>query len=108
MLRLRRLWKPFEVGCGVTNPAGTYVVFLAQPKMGVVMNLLGKTRYPDNQWTRDKTGALTAFDSATDTVCEYMNVAAIPAMCKFEGKLKLFAAEVTAKASRLSRAASMF
>ena len=87
-VEVKKAVEPFEVGCGVTYPAGTYVVFLAQPKMGVVMNLLGKTRYPDNQWTRDKTGALTAFDSATDTVCEYMNVAAIPAMCKFEGKFE--------------------
>ncbi|MBQ9966041.1 MAG: peptidase M14 family protein [Clostridia bacterium] len=80
--------KPFEVG-HATYPAGTYVVMLGQPKMSVVRNLIGKTRYPDNQWTKDATGAFTAFDSATDTVNEYMNVKAIPAMTKFEAELKL-------------------
>ncbi len=54
--------------------AGDLVVFLAQPKFGLINSLLGETHYPDNIWTRDKDGALTAFDSATDTVAEFMGV----------------------------------
>ncbi len=80
--------KPFTVG-SATYPAGTFVVFLAQPKFGLIKNLIGKTLYVKNAWTRDpKTGAYTAFDSATDTINEYMNVAAIPAGQPFEGSFK--------------------
>jgi len=32
---------------------GSFVVSLAQPKMGVIRNLLGRTFYPDNYWTRN-------------------------------------------------------
>lgn len=78
----------FDVG-NVHYHKGTYVVFLAQPKMGLIKNLIGKTLYPENQWTKDATGAFTAFDSATDTVNEYMNIKAIPAGCKFEGQFEI-------------------
>lgn len=87
-VEVKRAVKPFNVGC-VTYPEGTYVVFLAQPKMGLIKNLLGETRYPNNQWTKDSTGALTAFDSATDTVAEYMDVDAIPAGCRFDGEFEI-------------------
>ena len=70
-----------------TYPAGSFVVPLAQPKYGVIMNLLGKTLYPDNQFTR-KDGALTAFDVAADTVAEYMGVTCVEANCPVEGRLK--------------------
>ncbi|MEA4919843.1 MAG: M14 family metallopeptidase [Clostridiaceae bacterium] len=86
-VEVKRAVRPFDVE-SVTYPVGTYVVFLAQPKMGLIKNLIGRTRYPDNQWTRDATGAFTAFDSAADTVNEYMNVAAIPAGAKFEGEFE--------------------
>ena len=65
--------------------AGTKVVFLSQPKYGVIMVLLAKTRHPDNQWTRDASNAHTAFDMASDTVFEYMGVKVHPANAKFEG-----------------------
>ena len=68
---------------------GSKIVYLAQPKYGVIMSLMHKTEYPDNQWTRDKSGALTAFDSAADTVFEYMGVKVVPAGVKFEGSFKL-------------------
>ena len=87
-IEVHKAAEPFAAGAAV-YPAGTYVVFLGQPKMGVIRNLLGQTRYPDNQWTRDASGAFTAFDSATDTVCEYMNVRAIPAGQKLEGKFEV-------------------
>lgn len=86
-IEVKRAVKEFAVG-SATYPAGTYVVFCGQPKFGVIMSLLGETHYPDNQWTRDASGALTAFDSATDTVAEYMNVAAIPACQKIEGQFE--------------------
>ncbi len=78
---------PFQVG-PATYPAGTYVVFLAQPKMGVVMHLLGKIRYVDCIWTRDRNGAFTAFDSATDAIAEYMGINCIPAGCNVSGEFE--------------------
>lgn len=82
--------KPFTVG-HATYEAGTIVVFLAQPKYALIMNLLGETHYPDNIWTRDKNGALSAFDFACDNVNEFMGVDVIPANEKLEGEFSLFA-----------------
>jgi len=65
---------------------GSHVVFLAQPKMGVAMTLLGRTKYPDNQWTRDKKGAITGYDTVTNTVAEFMGVSVIPANAAITGE----------------------
>lgn len=66
--------------------ASSVVVPLNQPKMGVIMNLLAQTRYPDNFWTRDLKGSFTAFDTASDTVAEYMGVKVVAANCVPTGK----------------------
>jgi len=59
----------------VSYAAGSYVVFLAQPKSGLVKTLLGRTIYPDNPWTRGRDGApLRPQDTATDTMAEFMGV----------------------------------
>lgn len=76
---------PFQVE-GRTYPAGTYVVFLAQPKMGLLKALLGRTLYPDNMWTRLPDGTPTVFDAATDTVAEYMGVEMLPVEKRFKGE----------------------
>ena len=60
-------------------PEGTYLVSLAQPKYGVIKQLLGRSFYPDNQWTQNPDGSTSIFDSAADTVAEYMGVNIIPA-----------------------------
>lgn len=68
----------FEVG-QVTYGAGSYVISLAQPKMGLVRNLLDRTLYPDNEWTRGRDGApLRPYDSATHTMAEFMGVRVDP------------------------------
>lgn len=72
--------------------AGDMVIFLAQPKFGLIKNLLGETHYPDNIWTRDQNGALTAFDSATDTVAEFMGVQVEAAGQRFGGDFKVLKA----------------
>ena len=55
--------------------AGDIIVSLAQPKFGLIKNLLGETRFPDNKWTRGgRRGGVEALDSATDTVAEFMGV----------------------------------
>ena len=63
----------------VTYPMGSYVISLAQPKMGLIRNLLGRTLYPDNEWTRSKDGSpIHPYDSTTHTVAEYMGVQVDP------------------------------
>ena len=52
---------------------------MAQPKMGVVRYLLGRTRYPDNTYTRDRNGnPIRPYDMATDTMFEFMGVRVEP------------------------------
>jgi hypothetical protein len=65
----------FAPSGGRSYPAGSWVVSLAQPKMGVIRHLLGRTTYPDNTWTRSRDGApLAPYDLATDTMFEFMGV----------------------------------
>ncbi|HWR52670.1 MAG TPA: M14 family metallopeptidase [Bryobacteraceae bacterium] len=65
----------FTTAGGVTYPAGSWTVSLAQPKMGLIRYLLGKTRYPDNEWTRSRDGEpIRPYDMATDTMFEFMGV----------------------------------
>jgi len=76
---------PFKLGA-CTYPEGTYVVFLAQPKYGVIKQLLGRTLYPSNPWTENPDGSVRAFDTATDTVAEYMGVKVFPANRQLAGE----------------------
>jgi hypothetical protein len=58
---------------------GSFIISLAQPKMGLIRNLLGKTEYADNAWTRDKDGApLRPYDLATHNMNEFMGVCVDP------------------------------
>ncbi|MCK4557681.1 MAG: peptidase M14 family protein, partial [Candidatus Aminicenantes bacterium] len=58
---------------GVLYPRGSFVISLAQPKMGLVRNLLGRTFYADNEWTRRADGSpLRPYDLATHTMNEFM------------------------------------
>lgn len=102
-IEVRQASEEFQAG-SAKYPAGTYVVPLAQPKMGVVMNLLGRTLYPDNFWTRDLSGAFTAFDTASDTVAEYMGVNVLPACAPVEGKFEKLTAVQAPAAANLPKA----
>lgn len=54
---------------------GSFVIPLAQPKMGLIRNLLMQTRYVDNDWTRDRDGSiLRPYDLSTHTMNEFMGV----------------------------------
>jgi len=59
---------------GRLYPPGSYVISLAQPKMGVIKSLLGRTFYPDSYWTRNPDGSPIMYDTATDTIGEFMGV----------------------------------
>jgi len=58
---------------------GSFVVPMAQPKMGLVRWMLGRTFYPDNSYTREKDDSpIRPYDMATDTFGEFMGVRADP------------------------------
>ena len=60
---------------GMRYQAGTFVVPAAQPKTGLARNLLGRTLYPDNTWTRARDGSpLRPYDTSTHTMAEVMGV----------------------------------
>lgn len=64
---------------GRVYAAGSFVVTMAQPKMGVVRWLLGRTFYPDNSYTRNSDGTpIRPYDMSTDTMNEFMGVQADP------------------------------
>jgi hypothetical protein len=74
-IEIHRTTAPFSAATGVDYPAGSYVISLAQPKMGLIRNLLGRTFFPDNDWTRNKDGTpIRPYDMSTDTMDEFMGV----------------------------------
>jgi hypothetical protein len=65
----------FVAGNGMSYPEGSYVVSMAQPKMGLIRYLLGRTQYPDNEWTHNTDGSpKRPYDMSTDTMFEFMGV----------------------------------
>jgi hypothetical protein len=68
--------------------AGSYVVSLAQPKRGLIRWLLGRTFYPDNDFTRDDDGdPIWPYDLATHTMFEFMGVDVHPTDTPVDGPL---------------------
>lgn len=87
----------FATAGGMSYPAGSWVVSLAQPKMGVIRYLLGRTRYPDNDWTRGRDGSpMRPYDMATDTMFEFMGVRVEPLDQVVEAGLEKVVAPVQA------------
>jgi hypothetical protein len=77
-IEVRRAGAEF-VHDGRVYGAGTFVVSMAQPKMGVIRWLLGRTFYPDNTYTRDAEGnPIRPYDMATDVMAEFMGVRVDP------------------------------
>ncbi len=63
---------------GKLFPQGSYLVSMSQPKQGLVRWLLGRTYYPDNEYTRDREGKpIRPYDMSTDNIAEYMGVNAV-------------------------------
>ena len=78
-IEIQKINKPYTTAAGMNYPAGSYLVSMAQPKMGLIRYLLGRTFYPDNEWTRNRDGSPTRpYDMATDTMFEYMGVRVDP------------------------------
>ena len=63
----------------VKYPPRSWIIFLDQPKSGLVRTLLGQTHYPDDAWTRAPDGSpIRPSDTATDTMAEFMGASAEP------------------------------
>lgn len=109
-IEIQRATKLFATADGMTYPAGSFVISMAQPKMGLIRYLLGRTFFPDNEWTRNRDGSpIAPYDMATDTMFEYMGVRVDPvdelgqvALEKLTGPV-----EVAGKVTRSSTGYSM-
>ena len=89
-IEIKQAAKPFSLPSGMTYAAGSFVVSMAQPKMGVIRYLLGRTFFPDNDWTREKDGSpIRPYDMSTDTMYEYMGVRVDPVDDAFDADLKV-------------------
>jgi hypothetical protein len=78
-IEVKQAMSGFTTADGMSYQPGSYVVSLAQPKMGLIRYLLGRTFYPDNEWTRGKDGSpMRPYDMATDTMFEFMGVRVDP------------------------------
>jgi hypothetical protein len=88
-LEIYRAKNPFT-GDGAVYEASSYVIPLAQPKMGLVKTLLGRTRFPDDSFTRRFDGSPhRPYDTATDTMAEFMGVEVYPVGYVTEVELEL-------------------
>src|SRR5690606_10546180 len=82
---------------------GTFVVPMAQPKMGAVRWLLGRTLYPDNSHTRSRSGApIGPYDMATDNMAEFMGVQVDPVDAPLRAELVRLTGDVVPE-GRLSQ-----
>jgi len=72
---IQKATKPFTSADGHSYEAGSYIISMAQPKMGLIRNLLDRNFFPDNDWTRDKNGdPIRPYDLSTDELNEFMGV----------------------------------
>ena len=71
--------EPFTAD-GYIHGSGSYLIPLAQPKRGLIKTLLTQTRFPDDSFTRRGDGTPhRPYDTATDTMAEFMGVSVHPA-----------------------------
>jgi hypothetical protein len=69
---------------------GSYLIPMAQPKMGLIKNLLTEIHYFDNYWTRNNNNSpLRPYDLATHTMYEFMGVTVEESEYETDGKLTL-------------------
>jgi hypothetical protein len=93
---------------GKVYGAGSYVVSMAQPKMGVIRWLLGRTFYPDNSYTRDAEGnPIRPYDMSGDVMAEFMGVRADPVDTPVRAELAKLTGDV-AVAGRVASGGSAY
>lgn len=78
-IEVMRSAKGYAAADGMTYPAGSFYVSLAQPKMGLIRYLLGETHYVDNEHTRRPDGTpIRPYDMGQDVLAEYMGIRVDP------------------------------
>jgi len=93
-IEIKRAKEAFSLGY-TTYPKDTFIISTAQPKMGLIMNLLGRTFYPDNKWTRGNDGSpLRPYDLATHNMNEFMGVKTIAVKSQVKGDFKVLKEKV--------------
>jgi hypothetical protein len=93
-VEIKRANREFRVGNAV-YPEGSFVITLAQPKMGLIRNLLGRTVYPENEWTMREDGTpLRPYDLATHTMNEFMGVRVDPVDADAEGDFQILSDQI--------------
>lgn len=94
-IEIKKARKAFTVGNSV-YPEGSFIISLAQPKMGLIRNLLGRTFYPENDWTMSEDGTpLRPYDLATHTMNEFMGVRVDPINEVAEGDFLTFTDQIS-------------
>jgi hypothetical protein len=89
-IEIKQTTKPLSLQSGMTYGTGSFVISMAQPKMGLIRYLLGRTFFPDNDWTRNKDGSpIAPYDMSTDTMFEYMGVRVDPVDEHFDTDAKI-------------------
>ncbi len=107
-IEILRADSAFEID-GMGYAAGSFVIPLAQPKMGLIQNLLARTLYPDNEWTRSRDGSpLRPYDSATHTMAEFMGVRVDPLDRPVSASLTRLSQQVSTRGSVSGGGASHF
>jgi hypothetical protein len=95
-IEIKQATKPITLASGMTYAPGSFVISMAQPKMGLVRYLLDRTFFPDNDWTRNKDGSpIRPYDMSTDTMYEFMGVRVDPIDEKLDASLTLVSAPIT-------------
>ena len=93
-IEIKQARKEFNAG-GVIYPEGSYLISLAQPKMGLIRNLIERTFYADNEWTRSKDDSpLRPYDLATHTMNEFMGVRVDQVSEAVEGDFQILSGQV--------------
>ncbi|MFQ6069708.1 MAG: M14 family zinc carboxypeptidase [Candidatus Aminicenantales bacterium] len=101
-IEIKEARKQFTIN-GIIYPQGSFLISLAQPKMGLIRNLLGRTRYPDNEWTRAKDGTpLRPYDLATHTMNEFMGVRVDSVNSEVNGDFRIVASQIELKGKVIS------
>jgi len=93
-IEIKQANKEFRVANAV-YPKGSFVITLAQPKMGLIRNLLGRTFYPENEWTMREDGTpLRPYDLATHTMNEFMGVNVDPINEEAKGDFQILTGQI--------------
>ena len=69
-------------------PAGSIVIYTAQPKRAAIRTLLGRTFFNDNWFSRRLDNTSNIYDTTTDTYAEFMGVTVLEAQEPIHGQTK--------------------